>query len=387
MGDGAPTAFLDDPDVFASDPFPHYARLRRDAPVAWHDDPGYWTLTRHRDVVEVERDPGRFCSSRGVLVAEIGTEYPTPPTMMHTDPPEHTGHRAKVQPDFSASAVRELEPRIRSRARVLVERIPAGGRVDVVDALAAEFPLRVMADLLGVPEDDWPRFRRWSDAAIPDAEGFSPDERLAELEAMQGFLLATARTRREDPRDDLVSRIACNATDDEVTMFLVQLLVAGNETTRNLIAGGVHALAEHPDQWESLRVEPALLPLAVEECLRWTTPVISFLRTATRDTTLAEQPIAAGDHLLLVYASANRDEEVFGPTADRFDVGRQPNPHLAFGTGPHFCLGAALARLEARVALAELSARFRTVEAAGPLERSPSSVIAGYRRVPVTFAS
>lgn len=380
------TAFLDEPRVFADDPFPHYARLRREAPVARHEDPGYWVVSKHRDVVAISRDPRRFCSSRGVLVTEIGTTYPTPPTMMHTDPPEHTHHRARVQPEFSAAAVRHLEARVRSRARMLVERIPTGEAVDVVDVLAAEFPLRVIADLLGIPETDWPRFRRWSDAAIPDAEGFAADERLAELAAMQEYLLSVAHARRDRPAGDLVSRLAAGATDDELTMFLVQLLVAGNETTRNLIAGGLYALAEHPDQWQAIRDDPGLVTLAAEEWLRWTTPVVSFLRTATRDTALAGRALAAGDHVLLLYASANRDEDVFGEAADRFDVRRQPNPHLAFGTGPHFCLGAALARLEARVVLEELTRRFRSVTPAGPLRRSPSSIIAGYRRVPVAFA-
>ena len=174
-------------------------------------------------------------------------------------------------------------------------------------------------------------------------------------------------------------------SDDELAMFLIQLLVAGNETTRNLLSGGLAALAERPDQWDRLRDDPGLVPLAVEELLRWTTPVISFLRTATVDTELRGQRISAGEPVLLVYASANRDEAVFGPDASHLDVGRDPNPHVAFGFGTHFCLGAALARLEARVVLEELLTRFAHLEGAGEVERAASPVIAGVRRAPLVF--
>jgi cytochrome P450 len=168
-------------------------------------------------------------------------------------------------------------------------------------------------------------------------------------------------------------------------MFLIQLLVAGNETTRNLISGGLAVLAEHPEQWAALRADRSLLPTAVEELLRWTTPVISFMRTATRDTTVRGQAIAAGDPVLLVYAAANRDESVFGPDADTLWIERSPNPHVSFGFGPHFCLGAALARLEARVMLDQLLDRFERVTVAGPVERTASPVIAGVRTAPLRF--
>jgi cytochrome P450 len=168
-------------------------------------------------------------------------------------------------------------------------------------------------------------------------------------------------------------------------MFLNQLLVAGNETSRSMISGGLWALATHPDQWSRLVAEPALATSTVEEWLRWTTPVIAFMRTATQDTELRDTSIAAGDPLLLLYASANRDEGVFGPTADRFDIGRQPNPHVAFGFGPHFCIGAALARMEGRVLIEELLARFTTLDPTGDAERSPSAIISGLRSAEVTF--
>src|SRR5207248_4279989 len=196
---------------------------------------------------------------------------------------------------------------------------------------------------------------------------------------------------RANPRADLIPVLAQveiegrRLSDAELAMFLVQLLVAGNETTRNLVSGGLVALAERPEAWERLRREWALVPTAVEEMLRWTTPVVSFMRTATRDAELGGQAIREGDPVLLLYASANRDERQFGPTADRFDIGRDPNHHVAFGFGAHFCIGATLARIEARVLLEELRDRFEAVEPAGEVERSHSSVIAGVKRPPLVF--
>jgi cytochrome P450 len=208
---------------------------------------------------------------------------------------------------------------------------------------------------------------------------------------MIGFLLDLTKQRRASPRTDVLTELAQASIDGdqlseaELAMFLVQLLVAGNETTRNLISGGLVAFAEHPGQWERLAGDRTLLGPAVEEMLRWTTPVVSFMRTATRDTELSGVAIAAGEPVLMIYASANRDESVFGPDSGTFEVGRNPNPHIAFGFGNHFCLGAALARLEGRVVLEELLDRFGSVASAGAVERSGSSVIAGVRRAELSF--
>ena len=198
------------------------------------------------------------------------------------------------------------------------------------------------------------------------------------------------------PAEDLVSVLATvgsaegaagdRLSEAELAMFLIQLLVAGNETTRNLLSAGLAALAAHPDQWAALRADPTLVPNAVEELLRWTTPVISFMRTATADCTVRGQPLSAGDPVLLLYASANRDEEVFGEDAGQLRIDRHPNPHVSFGFGPHFCLGAALARLEGRVVLSELVTRFASLAPAGPIERTASPVIAGVRRAPILFS-
>jgi cytochrome P450 len=393
-GGGALAAALTDPALYASgDPFPLYARLRAEAPVAWHEEPGFWVVATHPEVVAAGADPATFCSSRGVLVEEIGVTYPSPPTIMHTDPPVHTRYRRLVQPGFRPTAVRGLEPTVRRHATALVDRIEPGTAVDVVPALAVPFPLQVICGLLGVDGDEWPRLYEWSEAAIPGATDW-PEERQQALRGeMYQYLVELGARRRSSPGDDVVSALAAATLDgdrlgdSELTMFLVQLLVAGNETTRNLLSGGLAALAGRPDQWARLRADRTLVPTAVEELLRWTTPVISFLRTATRPVELRGQAIAAGEPVLLVYASANRDEAVFGPTAGRLDVGRDPNPHVSFGFGPHFCLGASLARLEARVVLEELLHRFAGVAPAGPVVRTPSSVIAGIRAAPLVFTA
>jgi cytochrome P450 len=382
---------LDEDSFYAGDPFPQYARLRDEAPVAWNDTTGFWAVSRWDDVMAVSTDPETFCSGRGILVMEIGAHYDTPPTMMHTDPPEHTVYRKLVQPGFAPGRMRALEDDVRRRAKPLVDQIEPGRAVDVVETVSVPFPLFIISTLLGMPDDDWERFFEWSEAVIPGATDWS-EERRADLQAdMHETLLAATVARRADPRDDLISVLAQveiegrRLSDAELTMFLVQLLVAGNETTRNLISGGLVALAERPTDWERLRRDRSLVPTAVEEMLRWTSPVVSFMRTATRDTDLGGSPVRDGDPVLMLYASANRDERQFGPTADRFDIGRTPNQHVAFGFGTHFCIGATLARIEARVLLEELLDRFELVELAGDVERSHSAVIAGVKHAPLVF--
>jgi cytochrome P450 len=308
---------------------------------------------------------------------------------MHTDPPEHTRYRRLVQPGFAPSRIRDLAVRVRARADELVARLEPGAEFDAVETLAVPFPLWIIAELLGIPESDWPRFYQWSEASIPGATDWPPEE-CARLQAeMHEYLLGMTKARRGDPHDDIISVLA-NADvegeslrDDELVMFLNQLLVAGNETTRHAISGGIAALAERPEQWERLAADRALVTSATEEILRWTTPVISFMRTATRDTVVRDVEISAGDPLVLLYASANRDEEEFGSDADQFDVGRDPNHEVALGFGPHFCLGAALARVEIAAMLDALLDRFGSVSSAGPVERTASFVIAGITRAPV----
>ena len=386
-----PTAFLLDARAFAGDPFPAYARLRAEAPVARNAEVGFWVLSKHADVLAASTDPSTFCSRQGILLFEIGADYASPPTMMHTDPPEHTRYRALAQPGFTPSLIRSLEPAVRVRARALLTEIEPEVPRDVVAPVTVPFPLQIIAELLGIPDEEWPRFHRWSEAVIPGATDWPEHERQSLQAEMVTYLVGEAKARRDAPRDDLVSALAAaevegeRLSDDELAMFLVQLLVAGNETSRNMLSGGLVALADHPDQWRALRGDRRLVAPAVEEFLRWTTPVVYFMRTATRDVDVRGERIGAGEPVVLLYASANRDDDQFGPSADRFDVARSPNHHMAFGFGPHFCIGAALARLEGRVLLEELLDRFTSVERAGPVARTASPVIAGIQRAPLVF--
>jgi cytochrome P450 len=389
------TDALLDPATYTGDMHGTLRDLRQRAPMAWNETKGFWAVSRHADVTEVSSDPGRFCSSKGILVDEIGVTYDSPPTMMHSDPPEHTRYRKLVRPGFTNTVVRSLEPLVRERTGRLLDALADAGRdgavVDVTRLLAVPLPIQLIATLLGLPEGDEERLFRWSEAAIPGATDWPEDERMALLGEMTVELLDLAAQRRAEPRDDVVSMLAAyeedgeSLTDAELGMFLVQLLVAGNETTRNSISGALVALAEFPAELDRLAADRALVPTAVEEVLRWTTPVTSFLRTATTDTVLGGTTVAAGDPLLLLYASANRDEAEFGPTADRFDVARTPNHHVALGHGPHFCLGAALARLELTAVLDGVCDRWARIELAGPVGRSGSSIIAGITSAPVTL--
>ena len=381
------TDALHEPGFYARDPFPHLARLRAEAPVAWNDTLGYWALSRFAESHEVSTDPARFCSGKGILTLEIGLEYDSPPTMMHTDPPEHTAYRKLVQPGFKPSLMKALVPVAKDRLLDLIEGIRADEPVDFVQAVSVPFPLRIIGDLLGLPDDDWEDFFHWSEA-MTGALDLTPEERDVIQGDMRAYFFEVIGRKRAEPQEDLISVLAAeDLSDDELYMFLNQLLVAGNETTRNTISGGMWALAERPDQWQRLLDDPSLVPSAVEEILRWTTAVIAFMRTATRDTTLGGVEIAERDHVLMIYSSANRDEAQFGPTADQFDVGRNPNHHLAFGFGAHFCIGAALARLEVQLVLEELLARFRTLEPAGEVAYSPSDIIAGVTSAPLRFAA
>ena len=395
----ADAARLTDPALYAvGDPFELYAELRRTSPVCWveREGGGFWAVTTHPEVSSIGADPVGFCSSRGILTDEIGTTYDTPPTMMHTDPPQHTRYRRMVQPGFKPSMVRLMEAGVTAKAAALISPIRGGKALEIVQDLSIPFPLQVICELLGVDGSQWPRFFEWSEAVIPGESERSEAERAALQVEMWEYLIGVAEERRRAPADDLVSVLATlgsdpesggeELTEAELAMFLIQLLVAGNETTRNLISGGLVALAENPAQWAALRADRALIPGAVEELLRWTTPVISFMRTATAATTIRGIAVAAGDPVLLVYASANRDEEVFGPDAGELRVDRHPNPHVSFGFGPHFCLGAALARLEGKVVLGQLLDRFETLSLTGKVERTPSPVIAGVRHARLVFS-
>jgi len=368
-----------------------YTDLRAKGRLLWNASQGFWVAPCHAEVMTVSTDPDTYCSGKGILTFEIGAEYATPPTMMHTDPPAHTRYRSLVQPAFGRRVVKTLDGSVRHAARVLVDALPLDEPVDIVPPLAVPLPVQVIAQLLGLPEERWDDVWAWSEASIPGTEIFADEERRLALNAeMMAELMRLVAVARTDPQEDVIGWLATTEldgdelTDDEIAMFLNQLLVAGNETTRNTISGGLVALAENPDQWARLVADRSLVAGAVEEILRWTTAVIYFMRTATKDVVLGGQAVAAGEPIVMVYASANQDEAEFGPTAGSFDVSRSPNHHVAFGFGAHFCLGAALARLEVAAVLDCLLDRGVTrLELTGPVGRSVSNIIAGTTTAPM----
>jgi cytochrome P450 len=370
------------------------ARLRDEAPL--HEfAPGMKVVSRYHDIREISRDPERFCSSRGALINDpLRAGGSIEGSILHMDPPRHAEWRRLLNRAFTPRAVAGMEPQIRERAVHLLEAIPRGEVVDLVDLLTAPLPVLVIADLLGVADGDRADFRRWSDATISASDGTAElsAEELREVTELVSFLDAHARAKAATPGDDLVSLLVGaevegrSLTPGELVTFTMSLLVAGNETTRHLLSGGLIALADNPDQRAALAGDRSALPAAVEECLRWTTPIQQFARTATADTRLGDSDVSEGDYLVMLYASGNRDETVFGPTASVFDAARiAPAPNLAFGFGEHLCLGAALARLEARVVLDELLDRYATYEIAGPVEWLASSLVCGPERVPAVL--
>jgi len=376
------------------DYFDVLAKLRAEAPVQ-SCGPGFWAVSRYEDIRNLSRDPAHFCSGRGALVNDPmrGSTAPmSAPSILHMDPPEHAAFRGLVNRRFTPRAMSGLAESIRKTASTLLDGVDPLSEIDFVAELAAPFPLTVIAELLGIDEADREDFRGWSDAAI-ESPDLPPDETMAALGQLSGFIVEHIRSKRDHPGEDLVSLLVgsdiggCPLSKEELFMFLLTLLVAGNETTRTLLSGTAVVLHEHPDQRAALASDVSLVPGGVEECLRWVTPVHAFCRTATEDTVVADVPIAAGDYLCMLYASGNRDERVFGEDAARFEVRRPANPmHVAFGFGEHVCLGASLARLEARIFVEELLERFPRYEVTGRAERVRSTTVAGIRSLPVVLA-
>ncbi len=382
-------------EFFLGDPHAAFRRLRREDPLPWYPGSGgAWCLLKHADIVTVSRDPQRFTSTRGVQIGQLA-ERPMgiPPTILEMDPPDHNRHRKLVIRAFTPGAAAALETTVRQIARECLEAVELGEVTDLVEALAVPLPLYVIAEMLGVPRSDRADFQRWSDSLIEAGGGERSPATDASLGEMLGYFQRVLAQRRSAPKDDLVSTLAraeidgVKLSDPDILMFCVTLLAAGNETTRNLISGGSLLLMQNPDQKRRLLQEPELLLNTVEEMLRWWTPVQSFTRRAARTTELRGRPISEGDALILLYASANRDEEVWGEDADRFEIGRDHGRlrHLAFGFGEHLCLGAPLARLEARVMFEELLARFPGFELAGEPELLSSRLMHGVERLPVVF--
>jgi len=378
--DPTSTAFYGDVHYFDT------LRLLRDQAPVHRVAPDTVTIARYDDIREVSRDPGRFSSAGGALVNDplrVGGSNGGPQSILFMDPPQHTQHRRILRRQFTPRAVGLLEARVRTLVTSAFEGVPTREPIDVVDELTAPFPLLVICELLGIADSERGDFRRWSDATIASNDR-TPEETMEAVGELQVFLSEHIAAKRRQPGDDLVSELASARVEDrpldagEMFSWLLTLLVAGNETTRSLLSGGIHTLACHPDERARLAADPSTLPGAVEELLRWVTPIQTFCRTVTVDTEVGSHDVRRGDYLIMLYASGNRDERAFGPTADRFNPARPIDAaHLAFGFGEHLCLGAALARLEARVFFEELLRRHPTYAVLEAPERVPSTLVAG----------
>jgi len=391
---------LSTPAEFA-DGFPHalFKRLRAEAPIFWNasaEGDGFWVVTRYKDVWDISLDQATFSSARRtVFLREVSPEEDlgVRQQMVNMDPPLHTKYRRLVNLGFSPKMVNRLEPAIRKMANQIIDGVAARGECDFVVDVAAELPLQVIVEMMGVPQEDRQRVFDWSNRLIgsDDSEysGSVTESRIAAMEMFQ-YAQALAEDRRAHPRDDLATVLTQaeiegeKLTESQFNNFFLLLMVAGNETTRNTISGGMLALCQHPEQRRRLLADPSLITTGVDEMVRWVSPVMQFVRTAQRDVEVRGATIREGERVTIWYPSANRDEEVF-PDGDTFDVGRTPNDHLGFGIGPHFCLGANLARLEIRVMFEELLRRLPDIELTAPPSRLRSNFIGGIKHMPVRF--
>jgi cytochrome P450 len=399
------------PKVYAEGvPHETFAALRAHDPVHWHPWPGtrdgFWLLSKHADVLAVGKEPEAFSSQLGHIALEDREPdaLAARQSLIETDPPEHTRLRKLVSYAFTRSKVKEYEDYTRTIARDLLDRAIAQGEFDFVSEISEPLPITVLISILGLPKHDAPLLIELTSemAAATDPE-YRPDPakyptdidpRLLPFGTPAAWHVfeygrKMGEERRKHPTDDLVSRLVHaevdgeRLTDTEYCNFFELFIFAGNETTRTGISQGTLALMEHPEEFERLAADPSLMPTAVDEILRYGTPIIYFRRTATRDTEIRGVPIRAGDRVALWYLAANFDEEVFADP-HRFDVGRQPNPHVTFGRGgPHFCLGSFLAQLEIRVLLEEILARNVRFELAGQPVRLSSNFVNGFKSLPV----
>jgi len=404
---------LSHPDSFASG-FPHeyFRMLRRSAPVSWNEgrrrtspngmqlERGFWVISRHADVMEISRNPRRFSSAEGG--AMIFDPDPQGLQMVRTmlitmDPPEHVKYRRLVQRGFTPQMVARLEPHIREEARRIVTEVACRGSAEFVEDLAMNLPMVLICELMGIPHEDRRKVFDWSNRMIgfddPDFGGKigGADDPLMQMWMYSNQLVAQ---KREKPDDTLMSKFVHGevdgekASDMQINNFFVLLAIAGNETTRTATAQGMLALHENPDQYELLRSDVERhLSGAIEEILRFTSPVMHFRRTAMEDTELCGTRIAKGDKLVMWYPSANRDESVFGDDVDRFDITRDPNPHLAFGIGEHYCLGANLARMQLHCIFRELLTRIPDLRVLEPPSRLRSCLIDGIKSMQVAFTA
>ena len=396
---GSALDFLD-PDTFRDGiPFTALRELRDTEPVslrAHAGERGYWFLTRHDDISAVLVDARAYSSCRGT------TSMMDPPAerldfarriLVNMDPPAHTRSRRLITQSVASRAVERLTPRLDELSRRTIDGIAARGSCDFVADVASKLPMQVICELLGAPEADWERLYACSNTMMarddPDFAASREDVSRASME-MFAYSASLADERRARPQEDLMSALIAaevdgqKLADEEINAFFILLVIAGNETTRTLLAGGLHALLENPSERDRLLADPSLWPGAVEEMLRFVSPIMQWRRTLDRDVTLDGKELRTGDKVILSLISANRDERVF-TDPERFDITRRDNPHIAFSFGPHLCLGASLARMEARLLLLELFRRLPDVTLDGPIVRLRSNFLNGMKRMPIRY--
>ena len=396
-----PDINLISPETFAATghPWEQYAWLRKNAPVYWHDEPngpGFWAITKYEDVRTISRLPKVFSSyETSVMLPDpdpMGL-YAQRLMMLNMDPPQHDRFKLLVSRGFTPKNAPLLRPKIEELARDIVDAVLAKGECDFVTEIAGRLPSGLIAELMGMPRADGERLYDLTEIMHTNDDAIAPPEiKMNAVGEMLGYAQSVADLKRQNPGDDLAT-ILVNAevdgdhlTDEEFQWFFLLLVNAGGDTTRNLLAAGLQLLLDHPDQRTKLMGDlDGLLGSAVEEMLRFCSPVTHFKRTAMQDTVVGGQSIKAGERVVMFYGSANRDEDIF-ENADTFDVARHPNPHVAFGAGgPHLCLGMHVARVELAVMFRELLTRMPHIEAGGPIERMHSSFIAGVHRMPIKY--
>ena len=395
------------PDHYQKNGYPHaeWTYLRKHNPVAYIERPRvdpFWAITKAADIREISIQPRQWLNGPrlAVFMLEEGADGPPPELplrhLLNMDPPQHGEFRSILSQYFTPRSIRALEPEIAKITTEILDDVMDREECDFVTEISSKVPVAVIAEMLGVPRKDWPTIFRWTNEVIGGGDpefqrGKDANETFAQarLEMFQYFTDLVEESRKHPGSD--VTSIVSNAKVNgeplpalELLSYLFLLVVAGNETTRNATSGGLLAFIENPEQFRRLKSDPTLIKSAVEEIVRWTSPVIQFARTAVSDTVVRGQKIRAGESVCLFYPSASRDEDVFAEPF-KFDIGRNPNPHLSFGIGEHFCLGANLARLELAVIFAELAKRLEHAELAGPVERLRSSFVGGIKHMPIRY--
>ncbi len=397
-------------------PWADWKLLRHEAPVYWYDRPGvtpFWAITKYDDIQQISRDPQTFISSQRLVIrsagsGDAGANDPslTVPNLINMDPPEHGTYRNATSRRFSPRGMRLLEDRvdeiaedvIDDAAAHLVSQLTDRREMDFVRDVAARMPMAAICELLAVERESWEDIFRWTNEFIGSEDPEYQQGRTRRetwqsgMRGLQGYFMAHIERKRREPDNSVMTTLVEAEIDGEpmpeheILSYAILLILAGNETTRNATSGGMQALIEHPEQFELLKSQPDRLDSAVEEMLRWTSPVVHFARTVTQDTVIRGVPIQAGETLAMWYPSANRDEDVF-ENPDTFDITRSPNDHLAFGGfGEHFCLGANLARLEMRSIFRHLIQRLDDFQVNGEAERLSSGLIGGTKRLPVSYS-